>query len=142
MEFILLQSFTNYIDAHILMGRLEEEGIQCWLKDENTVTIDPILTNAIGGIKLMVAETQFERASDLLQQYVREKRSHLKCPRCGSGNIELISSPRKAMNWFSALAGFFMGDYAVAAEKTWHCFDCQSEFEEPVDTSAPTTTDS
>ncbi len=33
----------------------EEEGINCWLKDENTVTIDPILTNAIGGIKLMVA---------------------------------------------------------------------------------------
>ena len=30
------------------------DGIRCWLKDENTVTIDPILTNAIGGIKVMV----------------------------------------------------------------------------------------
>ena len=44
MEFVVLQSFSNYVDAHILMGRMEEEGIRCWLKDEHTVTIDPILT--------------------------------------------------------------------------------------------------
>ena len=54
MNFVLLQSYDNYISAHIAMGRLEEDGINCWLKDENTVTINPILTNAIGGIKLMV----------------------------------------------------------------------------------------
>lgn len=68
MEFVLLQSFPSYIDAHILMGRLEEEGISCWLKDENIVTIDPLLTNAVGGIKLMVAATQYERALALLQE--------------------------------------------------------------------------
>ena len=53
MNFIIAQVYSNYIDANIIMGRLEEEGINCWLKDENTVTIDPILTNAVGGIKLM-----------------------------------------------------------------------------------------
>jgi hypothetical protein len=135
MEFILLQTFNNYIDAHIVMGRLEEEGIQCWLKDENTVTINPIWTNAVGGIKLMVSEIQYERASHLLRQYVEEKKSRLACPNCKSNNIDLVSSPRKAVNWFSALAGFFFGDYAIAAEKTWHCFDCKADFEEPVDTS-------
>ena len=51
--FVLLDSFANYIDAHIVLGRMQEENIQCWLKDENTVTLDPILTNAVGGIKLM-----------------------------------------------------------------------------------------
>ena len=56
MEFILLNSYGNYVEAHIAKGVLEEEGIVCWLKDENTVTIDPILTNAVGGIKLMVAK--------------------------------------------------------------------------------------
>ena len=54
MDFLLLQSFTNYIDAHIIRGRLQEEGINCWLKDENVVTVNPIWTNAAGGIKLMV----------------------------------------------------------------------------------------
>jgi hypothetical protein len=67
MKFILLTSFDNYISAHIAMGRLKEEYINCYLQDEYSVTIDPILSNAIGGIKLMVAESQAQRAYDLLK---------------------------------------------------------------------------
>jgi hypothetical protein len=37
MNFIIAQVYSNYIDANIIMGRLQEEGINCWLKDENTV---------------------------------------------------------------------------------------------------------
>jgi len=66
MQFILLTTFDNYIEAHIALGRLKEEFINCYLKDEYTVTIDPLLSNAIGGIKLMVAETQVERAVEVL----------------------------------------------------------------------------
>ncbi len=66
MNFVLLRSYDNYVPAHIAMGRLEAASINCWLKDENTVTIDPLLSNAIGGIKLMVAETQAERALEIL----------------------------------------------------------------------------
>ena len=66
MQFVLLQSYTNYIDANIIMGRLQEEGINCWLKDENIFTIAPVFSNAFGGIKLMVAETQAQRALDIL----------------------------------------------------------------------------
>jgi len=64
--FIILMTFDNYISAHIIMGRLKEEFINCYLQDENTVTIDPLLSNAIGGIKLMVAEQQAERAMEIL----------------------------------------------------------------------------
>ena len=133
MEFVILESFTNYIDAHILLGRLEEEGIRCWLKDENTVTINPIWTNAVGGIKLMVAREQLERAAELREQFVQQKKSNLSCPKCGSRDIEFVSSPRKAVNWLSALAGFFFGDYAIGADKEWHCFNCGAEFKEPVE---------
>ncbi len=68
MDFVLLQVFDNYIDAHIVKGRLEAEGITCWLKDEHlsAVIVDPVLTKAIAGIKLMVAADQFETASQLL----------------------------------------------------------------------------
>ncbi len=69
MKFILLCSFDNYIPAHIALGRLKEEFIKCYLQDEYSVTIDPFLSNAIGGIKLMVAETQVERAIDILNNY-------------------------------------------------------------------------
>ena len=66
MNFVAICSYDNYIDAHIAMGRLKDEFINCYLVNENSVTIDPFLSNAIGGIKLMVAETQAERARQLL----------------------------------------------------------------------------
>ena len=130
MDFKPLEYFTNYVDAHILSGRLQEEGIECWLKDENTVTIFPIWTSAVGGIKLMVAEDQFEQATDLLNKYYSEKRKNFTCPRCGSGNIEYISSPRDSGNWLSVLMGFLFFNFAMPI-KIWKCFNCKKEFKEP-----------
>lgn len=66
IRFICLNSFDNYVHAHIALGKLQEEYINCYLQDEHTVTIDPLLSNAIGGIKLMVAEPQLLRATDIL----------------------------------------------------------------------------
>ncbi len=68
MKFIELCSFDNYITANIVLGMLQEAGINCHLKDEYTVTIDPFLSPALGGMKIMVFEEQFQRAVDLLQQ--------------------------------------------------------------------------
>lgn len=60
MHFIILRTYDNYIPAHIAMGRLKEEYINCYLQDEYTVTIDPFLSNAIGGIKLLLSGKSFE----------------------------------------------------------------------------------
>jgi hypothetical protein len=66
MKFVEVRSYDNYIPAHIILGKLRSEYINCHLLNENTVTIDPFLSNAIGGIKLMVAAPQLERALELL----------------------------------------------------------------------------
>jgi len=128
MDFITIRSFDNYVSAHIAMGRLEEDGIKCWLKDENTVTIDPILTNAVGGIKLMVATTQAERALSILRTVENENKEKHRCPKCGSSNIEFVTTPRKASNWASVLLGLFFINYAMPVDKVFHCFDCGHEY--------------
>ncbi len=130
MSFISLYTFDNYIDAHLRMMHLQEEGINCWLKDENTVTIDPILSNAIGGIKLMVHETQQERARDLLRTMLNKEKHQSQCKKCGSFNVEYIVTNRKASNWLSAITTFFLGDFAMAPYKVFHCFDCGHEFDD------------
>ena len=66
MKFIELCSFDNYIKANIVLGMLQESGINCHLKDEYTVTIDPFLSPALGGMKIMVYEDQYERAKELI----------------------------------------------------------------------------
>lgn len=136
MSYTILNTYNNYIDANLHLMQLQEEGINCWLKDEHTVTIDPLLTNAIGGIKLMVHETQKERAEDLLRIIINKAKENRVCPYCGSHNVEYIVSNRKPSNWFSALFTYLLGGYPLAAEQSYHCFDCRKEFEE-VKSSSP-----
>ena len=66
MDFIQVRSYDNYIYAHIVLSMLQDAGINCHLKDEYTITIDPLLSPALGGIKLMVAGSQVKRALELL----------------------------------------------------------------------------
>jgi len=128
MDFVILQSFNNYLDAHLLMAKLESEDIQCWLQDENTVTLYPILTNAVGGIKLFVNKNDLSRARQIFWEVENNRKKIIECPKCKGHNIELVSTPRKAANWFSAILTFFLGDYALAVDKVNHCFDCGNEF--------------
>ena len=128
MDFVILQSFNNYLEAHLLMAKLESEEIQCWLQDENTVTLYPILTNAVGGIKLFVNKNDLSRARQIFWEVENNRKKTIECPKCKGHNIELVSTPRKAANWFSAILTFFLGDYALAVDKVNHCFDCGNEF--------------
>lgn len=132
-HFLPIRSFTNYIDAHILLGKLESEGITCFLKDENTATVMPIWTQALGGIRLMVAEDQMEKARKLVEEFQKERKEKLTCPHCGSHNIEYVTTPRKPGNWLGVLLGFFFISYPVTVEKVYHCFACGHEFDPPVE---------
>ncbi len=136
MDFVPVNYYQNYVDAHIAKGVLEENEIECWLKDENTVTIDPILTNAVGGIKLMVSKERAREAKQILESLRTEQKTKLACPKCGSPNIELVSTPKKASNWFGALLGFFTMNYALPVDKVNHCFGCGHEFAAEDETEA------
>jgi putative signal transducing protein len=61
-----IRSYDNYVTATIGLHQLQEEGINCYLENENMVTLVPYLSNAIGGIQLMVHKTQLERAREIL----------------------------------------------------------------------------
>jgi DNA-directed RNA polymerase subunit RPC12/RpoP len=128
MEFMVVQSFNNYMDAHLLMSRIESEDIECWLQDENTVTINPILTNVVGGIKLLVKKEDFDRASEIFRETENNRKQAIECPNCKSHNLELVSTPRKASNWISAIFGFLFANYAMPVDTVYHCFDCGHEF--------------
>ena len=130
MDFVVLKSFTNYVDAHIILGRMREEGVDCWLNNENTTTIMPIWTTAIGGIQLMVEAAQFEKASGILKSFEQERKQNIACPKCKSLDVEYINTIRKPVNWLTAAATFLLGDYAVMPEQRYHCFKCGEEWED------------
>ena len=55
--------------AHIVLGRLQNDSINCFLQDELMHTLGPFLSTSMGGIKLMVDEEEVERAQALLEEY-------------------------------------------------------------------------
>lgn len=68
MELITIATFSNVIDLHIIKGRLENEGIRCFIKDEYTITANPLYDIALGGIKLQVEEKDVDTARKILNQ--------------------------------------------------------------------------
>jgi hypothetical protein len=128
MKTVTIKTFDNYFSANIILGRLQESGIPCYLKDEYTVTIDPILSNAIGGIKLVVNEADESDALKLLEQFNIDFLKTSVCPKCGGNNIELISKPG-AGNFITAVLTWLFSSYAIAPEKVYQCQDCMYESE-------------
>ncbi len=66
MKLLTVATFDNMPDAHIAKGRLEVEGIPCWLQDEHLGQTDWLYNIAVGWIKLQVEAEQLERARDIL----------------------------------------------------------------------------
>ena len=66
MELTTVATFDNMPSAHIAKGRLEAEGIPCWLKDENLGQTDWLYAIAVGWIKLQVEPQQARRAREIL----------------------------------------------------------------------------
>ena len=68
MAFVCIRRFDTYVPAHIALGQLLHAGIQSHLQDEHTVTIDPLLNLAVGGIKLFVLNEEVELAEKILSE--------------------------------------------------------------------------
>ena len=66
-KFIPIRAYDNYLNANMDMGMLQAAGINCHLKDEYTITIDPLLSPALGGMKLMVEEAYLQEALSMLE---------------------------------------------------------------------------
>jgi hypothetical protein len=65
---ITLQTFYDPVLAHIVRGRLEANGISCFVSDENTLVANPFYNQAIGGIKLNVFEHDLEKCRAILAE--------------------------------------------------------------------------
>jgi len=74
MGFVIIKRFDNSIDAHLFRISLEAEGIDCFLFDEEIVSINPLYSNAVGGIKVKVREEDLERTLHVLKSTENDTR--------------------------------------------------------------------
>lgn len=107
-EFYTLGSFEFVAEVQIIKGKLESEGIPVFLLNENTLNSDPLLSNAIGGIKLQVYSKHKDKALaiyDAVRTYATDVNNNpIKCPNCKAAQSELYYE-RKSL--FHKLFPFF-----------------------------------
>ncbi len=126
METVVLRRFDNYFSAHIMKSRLEETGISCYLFDENSVTINPVFSNAIGNIKLVVADYDQEKAMEALNLFDAEYLANSLCPRCKTGNFIMVPA-KSPKNILTSLLTWMFSNYAVSADNIYQCRQCGYE---------------
>ena|ERR1700761_7929296 len=68
VKLITLQRYRDLPQALVAKGLLESAGIKCFLADENTVRMDWLWSNGLGGVKLWVREDDATEAAALLGQ--------------------------------------------------------------------------
>ncbi len=119
----ILAVFEYSTEAHVMKSRLDSEGFKTMLMDEKTIDSDPLISNAIGGVKLLVHKNDFEKALEIyneIRTYKKDKNGNdILCPNCNSNRILTALAQRK--NIFYMLFPFF--------EKTRNiCNNCKTVF--------------
>ncbi|MFO1518965.1 MAG: DUF2007 domain-containing protein [bacterium] len=66
--FVTIATFSRPFEAYLAKGKLESEGIEVFIADENIVGINWLLSNLVGGVKIQVREEEREKAVEILNQ--------------------------------------------------------------------------
>ena len=108
-DYIILTVFEYSTEAHLVKSKLESEGIRTMLMDEKTIDSDPLLSQAIGGVKLLVHKEDLDKAMQIyntVRKYEKDKEGNdLHCPSCNSNQI--LVAPLRRRNIFFMLFPFF-----------------------------------
>ena len=65
---VMLRRFRDIPEALLAKGKLDASGIEYFLADEHMVRMDWLISNLLGGVKLMVDPEDFLRASRILNE--------------------------------------------------------------------------
>jgi DNA-directed RNA polymerase subunit RPC12/RpoP len=130
MSFVLLNRYSNYIEANIALTMLQDGGINCHLEDENTVT----LVNMYGGIRLMVFHSQVERAVEIIKDAEKEYLKSIACPNCKSHTLEIKYVTKDYKAYMGRFLSFFSKlltkEGTNVQLKHYCCSTCKKEYEE------------
>lgn len=63
-----IATFTRADEAQLLKLRLEAVGIPAFLKDETLIQLNVFYSNVLGGVKVQVADEDYESALRFLEE--------------------------------------------------------------------------
>ncbi len=129
-ELVTIARFRDLPEAWIAKGKLESAGVQCFLADDNMVRMGWFYGNAVGGIKLQVADEYAQAASELLSESTPEdlpsptetRYVQPRCPRCNSLTISRVTLNR--LSYFL----MWLGIPVPIPANYWECASCAARW--------------
>ncbi len=122
-NYSLLDVFEYSAEAQVIKSKLEAEEVRTLLMDEKTIDSDPLISGAIGGVKLLVHNDDVVAAKKIYNEIrvyaTDDNGAAYSCPNCESHKV--LIAPLERKNIFYMLFPFF--------EKTKRkCTVCQTIF--------------
>ncbi|MEW4923287.1 DUF2007 domain-containing protein [Algibacter sp. 2305UL17-15] len=131
--FKTIARFQYSTEAQIIKGRLEADGIQVFLSDNLTIDTDPLVSNAIGGVKLKVLSKDALKAQHILDSIskysIDDAGNTISCPKCKSEKIELFSTIKDAKSLFWFIFGVLFSALPFYTRHKYKCEACKTEFD-------------
>lgn len=129
-DLVTIATFSHSLEASLVKARLESEGIFVFLADQYMVTMNWLYSNAIGGVRLQVPETEVERALQILayephkeefhEAILTDSADHDRCPKCESINTEYHRFETRLVFLSWLLLSFPLPFF----KRKWKCNDC------------------
>ena len=121
-----IASFSFPHEAHLAKSKLEASGIRAFIRDEHTITMNWFYSNALGGVRLQVLESQMEEAIEVLKEDFSKDieavfgKTSRQCPECGSEEYISYTKGKKSAFMTILLLGFPL----IFCQHEFKCNDC------------------
>jgi hypothetical protein len=131
---VMIRHYRDLPEASVAKSVLDSAGIDCILADDNLVRLDWFYSSLVGGIKLLVPESEAAAAARLLEEVrpetfevdgVGEYRQP-QCPRCKSMDVSLDGLDK---SW--TFGAMYITNLPIpVATKGWKCHSCGNQWNE------------
>jgi hypothetical protein len=131
-RFLQIGTYQYSSEAIIFKGKLESEGIEVFMRDNFTIDSDPLVSNAIGGVKLFVKNEDFEKASEILSTISKfsldDNNNSIKCPKCNNDQIDMVTSIKDLKSLIAFLFSIIIVLIPFYSKHKYKCNSCNFEF--------------
>lgn len=134
MKTVTLMTCDDAMQAHILQGALENEGIESILHNENFSTLYRNCVNSIAGVDILVAEEDYEKAVRVLRENQSWPEDLKLCPYCGSTDIKPSLKKGQGLRGIGAVFSAIFAGIVPKNDRCWEysCKRCHKTFDAPV----------
>ena len=125
---IRLITCDTITEAYFIKNKLNNEGIECFLTNQNFTSLLPNYYNLFGaGVQVVVMESDYLRSRELVKDKLEPENVEKVCPYCGSTDISIGFGKHKILKIFNVLLAILIAIPIGNIRVRYYCNTCKEE---------------